>query len=429
MRAVVCLLIERGTPLLADALKPEEVTKRVGKSRASYYRTEGFPASEANNAEARVAVLESAIEQALIDSARDVSQVVGGIGGYIESGWVSDSPREFVRTTAEANFDAMADHTLMMQLVAGALAPSSPRIESALQTFYRTVVDAYAASYDELFRFWGYRAKPPFTPEKLAIVLMALAEGLMLRYLGDADMDRELFGELISTVGTLLLVADGDVAHESVPLEHDLPGEVAPPTRGAIIAALIRLFDAERAALPTTGELARAAGCTAETTRSHFGGVIGVVRAAWEEWTPEFEEAAERNRRMLHEPDPLTVLYRVAMSVALRAIEQPALTRALLMSEIGVDVVTAEGRSESISTIFERLLTEAATAGTFRTPSVNHDALDVERTMLFARTLRNSLLTLAVSHPVPPGTLLSDHARWCVDYTWALFMPSRGSTD
>ncbi len=56
--AVLCLLVECGTPLLADALKPEEVTKRASKSRASYYRSEGFPASDANTAHIRRAVLE-----------------------------------------------------------------------------------------------------------------------------------------------------------------------------------------------------------------------------------------------------------------------------------------------------------------------------------------------------------------------------------
>ena len=37
--AVTCLLVERGAELLGEALKPEAVTARAGKARASYYRT------------------------------------------------------------------------------------------------------------------------------------------------------------------------------------------------------------------------------------------------------------------------------------------------------------------------------------------------------------------------------------------------------
>ena len=40
--AVVHLLLEQGTDLFAEALTPDAVTKRAGKSRASYYRTNGF---------------------------------------------------------------------------------------------------------------------------------------------------------------------------------------------------------------------------------------------------------------------------------------------------------------------------------------------------------------------------------------------------
>lgn len=426
--AVICLLIECASPLLAEALKPEDVTKRAGKSRASYYRTEGFPASEVNNHEARRAVLERTIAHVLEASASDLAQVVGGIGSYIENGWVSDSPREFVRASAEANFDEMRDQDSVIQLLAGALAPSSPAIEQALQRYYARVTDAYTEAYGQVLSFWGYRTRPPITVEKFAIALMALAEGLMLRHFGNGGVDHDLFAELLSVVATSLLVAEGDVSAESVPPEHDLPGEVAPPNRAAIIGTLIRMFENERAVLPTTEELARAAGCAASTIRQRFGGVVGVVRAAWDEWIPEFEEAAERNRVLMRGPDPLTVLYRVAVAVATRAAEQKPLTRALLMSEIGVDPVTTTSHAEAISSIFERLLVDAAALGHFRVPSIHNDAVGANHNFLFARALRTSILNIVVSHPVPAGLPPADYARWCVDYVWALYMPPRQGT-
>jgi len=36
--AVIYLLIEEGADLLAESLKPDDITKRAGKSRASYWR-------------------------------------------------------------------------------------------------------------------------------------------------------------------------------------------------------------------------------------------------------------------------------------------------------------------------------------------------------------------------------------------------------
>ena len=428
LNAVICLLIERGAPLLADALKPEDVTKRAGKSRASYYRTEGFPASEVNNPESRQNVLERVIAEVLTNSAADVENVVGGIAEYIANGWVSESPSEFIRGTAEANFEELADHTMLVQLFAGALAPSSPAIEESLGRYYRTVTDAYAASYSEVFRFWGYRPRPPLTTEKFTIAVMALAEGLMQRVCGDPTIDQALFAELIEIVGTGLLVADGDVAVESVPAEHHLPGEVPPPSRGAIIATLVRLFENDRITVPTVEELASAVGCTVQTIRSQFGGVVGVIRAAWDEWIPEFEEEVERNRRMLRQPDPMTLLYRVSVAVARRAAAQQPLTRALLMSEVGVDPASSAERPEPISGIFERLLVESAQRGDFRAPAVHHDGVGTDPTFLFARALRTTILTIVVSHPVPTGFSSEQHAQWCVDYVWAVLMPTRATS-
>lgn len=427
LHAVICLLVERGAPLLADALKPEDVTKRAGKSRASYYRTEGFPASEVNNPESRQNVLERVIAEVLTRSSDDLENVVGGIGEYIANGWVSESPREFIRTTAEENFEEMGDYQMLLQLLAGSLAPSSPAIERSLGKYYSTVTEAYTKSYNEVFRFWGYRPRPPLTTEKFTIAVMALAEGLMLRVNGDPAIDQKLFGELIEIVGTGLLLADGDVAAEPVPPDHHLPGEVPPPSRGAIIATLVRLFENDRITVPTVEELASAVGCTEQTIRSQFGGVVGVIRAAWEEWIPEFEEDVERNRRMLRQPDPLTLLYRVCVAVARRAAAQQPLTRALLMSEVGVDPASSSERPEPISGIFERLLVEAGQRGRFRAPAVHRDVVGADPTFLFARSMRTTILTVVVSHPVPAGFSSEEHAQWCVDYVWSMLMPARGS--
>ena len=199
--AVTCLLVERGAELLGEALKPEEVTARAGKARASYYRTADFPGSDALSSEVRTEVLEQLIARVLRGSADDLSQVVGGISTYIENGWVTDSPREFIRDTSANNFDEMFTYQSLLQLLAAALSPSSPTIATELQAYYEQVTKAYTGSYTEVFEFWKYRARPPLTIEQFTIVIMALAEGLMMRSFSDPSIDRDTFAELLEAVG------------------------------------------------------------------------------------------------------------------------------------------------------------------------------------------------------------------------------------
>lgn len=424
--AVICLLIERGAAILAEGLKPDDITRRAGKSRASYYRTEWLP-SGADAGDARRVALEHTIRRVLDESAADVSVVVDGIAGYLAQGWVSASPREFVAQVTERNFEEMQHYTFSIQMLAASLASSSTTVEASLRDFYKRVTEAYTQSYTDILGFWGYRLKPPMTAEKFAVVLMGLAEGLVLRHLGDGGMDASTYSELLSTVAASLIVAEGDLAEPSTPPEHHLPGMVAPPSRAGIIATFHRLFESERATLPSTEELARAVGCSPETIRSQFGGVVGVVRAAWAEWTPEFEEVAARNRRLLREPDPLTVLHRVANAVANRAIVHRPITRALLMSEVGVEGTGETVRTEEIAAIFERLLREAGDRGDFRPPAIRSEGDSSDRFADFAKVLRDLVLSTAASQPVPNGVSSEQHAQQCVEYVWALLIPARRS--
>lgn len=421
--AIVCLLIERGAPLLADALKPEEVTARAGKARASYYRTAEFPGADALTDQVRTDVLEQLVARVLQASAADVSQVTGDIATYVENGWITDSPREFIRETSANNFDAMFDHTSVLQILAAALAPSSPAIADELGDYYRAVTDAHTRAYHEVFDFWKYRPRPPLTMEQFTTVVMALAEGLILRSFADPSIDRDTYAHLLEMVGGSLMVSMGDLARDTLPAEHHLPGAVPPPTRATLIATLLRLYEADRATLPTLDELARAAGCSPSTITSSFGGVVGMLHAAWAEWMPEFEEEASRSASS--GSDSLTTLYRVAIAVAKRAAEQLPLTRALLMSEAGMAHTAAAIRPEPISELFDRLLRSAERDGQLRPPAVNLPDLPIDDTAVFARALRTLLLTIVSSGPPRGNRTADEHARWGVDYVWAMMMPAR----
>lgn len=427
--AIVCLLIERGTELLADGLKPADVTERAGKARASYYRTEGFPAGDERAVDSRRAVLERTIVKVLAESAADVEQVVGSIRGYIEQGWVSESPRAFVRETSEANFDELNSHTSVIQALAAVLVPSSRPIGDALDAFYRDVTASYVKAYKELLRFWGYRIRPPLTLETATMALMALAEGLMLRSIANADVDRTTYGEILSLYSASLFMPAGDVSSGAALPNFDLAGEVPPPTRADIIGGLVRMFEGERVGLPTSEELAEAVGCTPHTIGTQFGGVVGVIRAAWDEWVPEFEEVAERNRRLLRESDPMTVLYRVALAVAIRSSEKVALTRALLMSEVGLQSSGMLSRPEPIAAIFGQLVGEAVSAGHLSVPSIVSGESDADRALRFGAIVRSAVLATVGRTPVAPGSSPAAHAKVCVDYVWALMVPARRSCD
>jgi AcrR family transcriptional regulator len=256
---------------------------------------------------------------------------------------------------------------------------------------------------------------------------MALAEGLMMRSFADPSINRESYSELLEIVGGALMLSIGEVAIDGVPPEHHLSGATPPPTRASLIATLLRLFQADRATMPTVDELARAAGCSPNTITSAFGGVVGLLRAAWDEWTPEFEEEAARSTAQ--GSDPLTTLYRVARSIAVRAAEQQALTRALVMSEIGVDPHSRSQRSDPIADLFERLVRHASELGDLRPPAAHLPHLPVDDATVFAHALRSMLLSIVVNTPLRGTRSAEEHGHWCVDYAFAALLPARRAVE
>ena len=422
-QAVVCLLVESGTDIVADALKPEDVSARAGKSRASYYRTEGFPAVATHNAETRRQVLISTVQRVLEESAHAASASAAEVVEVLSAGSGAEPPPSLIEQAAGVSFGAFTESSIVVQVLSAALAYSSPGVEAALADYYRTATAEYVRAVSSLLAGWGYRVRPPLDERDLVVAAMALADGLAVRRSGDPAVDREYFARIVSAVVTHLVVPDGDDV-ESGRQVLVRPADGDPPTRAAIIEALGRLCRGSRTSLPSIVELADAAGCTDQTIRSLFGGVDGVVHAAWHEWLPEFEESAERVRRSNRPADPAGVLYRVLLQIAERATGQPAMTRALLMSEIGQENPgTGESRREPVAALLDRLLEEASAAGVLSVPAAQNMAVTTDRNHLFARTLRNQLLQIAVGAPRPAGRTVEQHARSCVDYVWSVMLP------
>jgi hypothetical protein len=423
-QAIVCLLAENGTDIVADALKPEDVAARASKSRASYYRTEGFPAVATHSTETRREVLISTVRRALEESARAASASAADIVRVLSAGSGAEPAPRLIEQATAFNFETVTEAPFVVQLLSAALAYSSPSVEAALAEYYETATNEYAGAVSSLLAGWGYRVLPPLDERDLVVVAMALGDGLAMRRSGDPAVDRDFFARNIGAVVAMLVAP---AAEDQAPVQRVVSRSASgdPPTRAAIIESLGQLCQSSRMALPTIVELADAAGCTDQTIRSLFGGVDGVVRAAWHEWLPEFEESAERVRRSNRAADTATILYRVLVRIAVRATGQPAMARALLMSEIGQENPgTGESRREPVAALIDRILEEATSSGTLSVPAAQNMAATTDRNHLFARTLRNHLLQIVIGAPRPPGRTVEEHARSCVDYVWSVMLPA-----
>lgn len=424
--AVLCLLVEDGTRLLAAAVTPDEVARRSGKSRASYYRTEGFPGSDALEADTRVAVLEAALAAAL-RATDDLVPLSEAIGQFVDGAWRGISPEQFIRMAAEGNFATYQTYSTTALMFAAALAPSSSVIADELRRYFDNIVGEYSLAYERLLAAAGYRLRPGVTLDEFTTVVMAVADGLALRACGDERVTSTLFAVSIETVAMSMLVADGDVAEATRPTNFRRPTDAKAPTRSSILEGFNQLMSAEHAELPTLEALADVVGCSEVAIRTSFGGVVGVLKAAWAEWQPEFEEVADRERTSRGAPDPLSALYRVAIEVATRALQQMPISRALLMSEAGTVVSRRRSSIDPVTALFGRLLDEAANAGHFRAPEVRADGAGLGRNLLFAHTLRTNLLLMVVANQNDVADQ-SELARHIVDYVWAALMPPRRAT-
>lgn len=421
--AVLCLLVEQGTDLLADALRPEDVTRRSGKSRSSYYRTEGFPASS-NDATARRKVLEAAVERGLQASAGDLTQMLGAIDELLSSVHDHDTPREFLRAATAGNFDAYTDGIDWLQFFVPLLTLSSPSLQRSLREYYSTVTERYAVAYTTALDHLGYTLRSPFTIEQFTVALMCLADGMNARRTADTGITREFYVDLIEHLATSMLVRRGSTPPPLAPLDIPLPGRVVAPTRTEIIEAAMRLLAREGAPMPTLTELADAAGCSERTVEVYVGGVAGAIHAASQEWAPWFGESIERDRLTMIDPDPLTLLYRLAIRVAARATEQRGLTRALLVMDVGGDNTQTE-TTDPVTLLFEQLLLEATARGDFAAPTAKHLSADRRNVTVFASLLRSTLLKTVLTTPTPSEAGSESYARDCVDYVWAALMPPR----
>lgn len=203
--AVVCLMVEAGVEALAEGFKPSDVARRAGKSRASYYRTEGFPASEAESDESRVAVLEAAIDRALAMDAVEVTRRFQNVPREIQEGVILDDPAESIRVSSRANFGTVQNALLSTRIYAAALSTSSTTIEASLRRHYESLTESLVNAYRVALQHWGREVRPSFTLREYVITLFALSDGLVLRYCADETIDADTYAHLMANTAVALL--------------------------------------------------------------------------------------------------------------------------------------------------------------------------------------------------------------------------------
>jgi AcrR family transcriptional regulator len=334
------------------------------------------------------------------------------------------TPQDFLRATTGENFDSYVDGADWLQFFVTLLALNSPAVGASLADYFDTVTTQYSTAYARALEHLGYEVRPPFTIRQFTVATMCLADGMQARRIADPTITRDFYVDLIEHLATSMLVRQGSSPEPMTPLDLPMRGKAIPPTRTEIVDAAMRLFARERLGMPTTQELADAAGCSERTVETHVGGVAGAIRAAWEEWAPWFDESVEHDRRTMRDPDPLSLLYRLAIRVATRAAENRALTRALLMLDLSGTAGRAH-RPDPLGAMFERLLLEAAARKHFVAPTASGLPFDAERVGVFAMVLRSNVLNMVLSAPVAPDNSPHQHAKACVDYVWASLMPPR----
>lgn len=439
--AMCCLLFERGTALVAEALRPEVVAERAGKSRASYYRTAGFPGPDGcadvrtTDGDLRTAALEALLSRRLDESSTDLGEAVSLLDQVAADGLDGQSPAELIRAAAALNFaEYRVDPIAYLGILASFLSCSSTSIATALSRYYAALEESHSSTYAGLCSQLGYRLAPPFTFRSLAVVATALVEGLGMRALVDERIDESFVADAVELLARAVFVAADDPTHQSgADLDAARSRSRASATRTAIIARTLEVFERTDGSTPTLAAVADAVGCSERAVALQFGSVAGIVHAAWAEWMPEFLAPLERSaRRARPTGAESNSLYRVALAVARRASQQRNLASALLTTMLAggerprhADPAARHGLAFETNPVVDALrlgVDAAVEAGTLVLPGAAGLGSDDERASAFTLALAIQLFATVLATPRAPEHTAAHHATWCTDYVWSVLV-------
>ncbi|MFJ7215992.1 TetR/AcrR family transcriptional regulator [Amycolatopsis sp. NPDC098790] len=208
-------LLEDGIDIVVRGVNVDEVVRRSGVSQKTFYKTFGQKTQFVESMLSSLTVAPLRVTRELGEKVREQ---------LVESG---GDPRDTIRAVCAWDFEQVrADPSTILQLAIIVLGRDHDGAMKKLQQAYASYDEAGKSAYEAILARWGASMRSPFTPEKLAVVLSALVEGLVVRHLADPDaVSGELFGDaVLALVGSIVDTGQGHERIDDViaPLARDV---------------------------------------------------------------------------------------------------------------------------------------------------------------------------------------------------------------
>lgn len=169
LEAGAALLRERPVGALFHQVTASEVARRAGRTIGAFYHH--WPDQDSFRRDLLAHVLGP--EQLPADET--VRRVAEQVGDVVE-------PGEIVRRNARANLVwGVRRPEYVLSVALWAQAGSDPLVRELLLGLYKGATNVYAPMYANLFEVNGWKPRPPFTVESIAVLVTSLLDGLVMR--------------------------------------------------------------------------------------------------------------------------------------------------------------------------------------------------------------------------------------------------------
>lgn len=268
LAAGLVALLHQGDAVLADGLHRKRLAGISGQSRQTYYQY------FRDHTDYLTEVLRLILDPT--DDAWPTIDLVEYVRGVIATS-PTDS-LQIVHQLAETDFEnLLSDEHWQLVIAVWALARERPEIARGLAETWTFYNRRTAAAIQELLDQWDSALVPPFDTTRAAHVFGALGEGLAMRAMVMDDVGADLFADTIAAIAHAIVVPLGEDQEfePTLPLAIDpFDGPLDPVTVERVVGlALDHHTTVGRP--PTISQLARAAGVTEASVRSHFGDTDG----------------------------------------------------------------------------------------------------------------------------------------------------------
>ncbi|CAM2967990.1 TetR family transcriptional regulator [Skermania piniformis] len=283
-------------------------------------------------------------------------------------------PRQLVRDICRWDYERVRDEEdTQLRIVACAVARDNKRAVRSVKASYSDLLRIAHETTEGMLRSWGASLRQPFTLDKLAVVMTALVEGLVLRSRFDPEaVSPELFGDAV--LALFASIMDVEQTHEHIddvvaPLataamseyaqrERDLPDD---PEQAIVDAARIEFgqrgyYSTQRAHIAAT------AGVDLDLLRALYPSKVDIVAAGLE---PMFEPLRRRVTSDIKvRRKPKQIIERYGLRLAELIVADPTFIEAMALV---MSVQRSQGQVDSTllreAMFFPGLIVETIEAG------------------------------------------------------------------